>query len=97
MVRLDAFLKNVGLFKSRSQAKRCIDDGRAAISGVQARPSHEVRTGDQLRVETDTQLIELEVLEVPARPVARARRAECFRIVRREPLAEEILSFDDDA
>lgn len=97
MVRLDAFLKNVGLFKSRSQAKRCIDDGRALIADRPARASQDVRIGDQLRIETDTQIIVGEVLEAPARPVPRPRRQECFRVIRREPLAEEILSFDDDA
>ena len=97
MVRLDAFLKNVGLHKSRSQAKRCCDDGRAQIAGVVVRPSQEVRVGDRLRVETETQILELEVLEVPQRPVARARRSECYRLISREAVAEEILSFDDDA
>ena len=97
MVRLDAYLKNVGLFKSRSQAKRCIDAGRASVQDRTARGPQEVRIGDRLRIETDTQLIEGEVLDVPVRPVARGRRSDCFRIDRSEPVAEEILSFDDDA
>ncbi len=97
MVRIDAFLKNVGLYKSRSQAKICCDQGRAWIGGHSVRPSQEVRIGDQLRIETDSQILEFEVLDTPSRPVARSRRAECYRVLRRDAVAEEILSFNDDA
>lgn len=97
MVRIDAFLKNVGLYKSRSQAKICCDDGRAHVGGQRARPSQDVRIGDQLRIETSSQIFEILVLHVPSRPVARARRVECYRVLSREAVAEEILSFDDDA
>lgn len=96
MSRLDAFLKNAGVFKARAQARRACDEGRVRIAGAGAKGAHAVRVGERLEVETGSHRIELEVLQVPDRPVARDRRGQFVRELRREPLPVAVLSFDDE-
>lgn len=96
MSRLDAFLKNAGLFKARTQARRACDEGRVRIAGVPAKGAHTVRVGERLEVETGAHRLEVEVLQVPDRPVHRARRCDVVRELRREALPAEVLSFDDE-
>ncbi|HCL26952.1 MAG TPA: RNA-binding protein [Candidatus Latescibacteria bacterium] len=96
MARLDAFLKNTGLFKARTQARRACDEGRVLMDGEAARGSRIVHVGARLLVETADHRVEAEVLDVPERPVARSRRASYLSELRREPLARVVLSFDDE-
>lgn len=97
MARLDAYLKNVGLCRTRSEAKRACDQGQVSIGGIRAKPSRELAVGEVVCLDTLSQLFEAEVLEVPERPVARSRRRECYRVVRCERRTrEEIISFDDE-
>ena len=83
-MRLDIFLKNTGLIKQRSEAKRACDAGRVQIGGQPAKASHLVIIGEQITVETDVRLLDFEVLSVPARPPAKRDRHRCYRIIRDE-------------
>jgi len=97
MARLDAYLKNTGLCKTRSQAKRACGEGCVSVDGAPAKASRELRVGEVVRVDTLSLLLEVEVLQVPERPVARGRRDECYRVLCREHRTrEEIISFDDE-
>lgn len=97
MPRLDAFLKNTGLFKGRTEAKRACDDGCVSVGGVPAKPSRELRVGEVVRIDTLSLLFEAEVLQVPERSVARHRRRDCYRVLHHERRTrEEIISFDDE-
>lgn len=96
MSRLDAFLKNTGVFKARTQARKACDEGRVLVGGEPARGSRTIRVGEQLTVDTDTQRIEAQVLEVPTRPVARNQRERFLQQTQRQSLAQDVLSFDDE-
>jgi len=96
MSRLDAFLRNTGLFKARTQARRACDEGRVLMDGDIARGSRRVRVGARLVVETGGFRVEAEVLDVPERPVPRSQRGSYLAEHRREPLARVVLSFDDE-
>lgn len=96
MSRLDTFLKNTGLFKTRSQARRACDEDRVRVAGEPAKGSRSVRIGEHLEIDTGAHLVEVEVQQVPQRPVARAQRPRYVRELRRERQAEEVLSFDDE-
>ena len=97
MPRLDAFLKNTGLCKGRTEAKRICDEGCVSVGGAPAKPSRELRVGEVVRLDTLSLLFEVEVLQVPQRPVARRRRSDCYRVLRHERRTrEEIISFDDE-
>jgi len=96
MSRLDAFLKNTGLFKARTQARRACDEGRVLLNGTPARGSRTVHVGARLVVETGDHRVEVEILEVPERPVARSQRDRYLAQRSREMLPRAILSFDDE-
>jgi len=96
VLRIDIFLKNTGLFRSRSQAKQACDDGAVSVGGICAKASADVDIGDVIVIDSDERFFEAEVLLVPPRPIARNRRADCFRTVREERRSRgEILSFDN--
>ena len=83
-MRLDIYLKNTGLIKQRSAAKRACDSGRIQIDGHRAKASHSVIVGEKILIETDTRLLDVEVLEIPVRPPARRDRQRFYRIIREE-------------
>ena len=98
MTRLDQYLKNTGLFKQRSEAKRACQEGRVRIDGVLAKAGRDVHVGEVLTIETPTVHVEARVMDIPRRPVAKARRADFFQIIEersREREEEEFLSFDE--
>ena len=98
MSRLDVYLKNSGLFKQRSRAKQACDDGRVLVGGRPARASHTLAVGDVLSIDSDDQFLEAEVLLLPSRPMARDRRLECYRLLRRERRdpRSRAFGFDDE-
>lgn len=83
-MRLDIFLKNTGLIKQRSEAKRACDAGRVQIGSQQAKASHAVVVGEQIHIATPTRLLDIEVLGLPERPPARRDRGRFYRILREE-------------
>lgn len=53
-IRIDKWLWAARFFKTRSLAARACELGRIESNGAGAKPSREVRIGDQLRVKNDT-------------------------------------------
>lgn len=49
-VRIDKWLWACRFYKTRSLAKQEIDGGKVRINGVRAKPSREVRIGDEVRL-----------------------------------------------
>lgn len=49
-MRLDKWLWTARLFKTRPLAVEAIDKGRVSVNGLVAKPSREIRVGDQLEV-----------------------------------------------
>jgi ribosome-associated heat shock protein Hsp15 len=49
-VRLDKWLWTARLFKTRSAATEAVSGGRVHVNGAAAKPSREVRPGDQLQI-----------------------------------------------
>lgn len=49
-IRLDKWLWTVRLFKTRSQATEACKGGKVKMAGVNAKPSKEVRVGDQIDI-----------------------------------------------
>jgi len=52
-MRIDKWLWAARFFKSRSIASGACELGRVDSNGVSARPSREIRVGDQVRVKTE--------------------------------------------
>jgi ribosomal 50S subunit-recycling heat shock protein len=90
-MRLDKYLKNVGIVKRRTLAKRLSDEGNVEVDGKTAKPSTDVSPGDRIRVQIGMQIAEYEVLNISERPVPKAKRDEYARLVhseRVEPLSD---------
>ncbi len=65
-VRMDKWLWAARFFKTRALAGRACELGRVTSNGLRAKPAREVRAGDWLRVENESGVYEIEVLEVSA-------------------------------
>ena len=90
-MRLDKYMKNVGIVKRRTLAKRLSDEGNVQVDGKTAKPSTDVTPGDRIRVQIGMQIAEYEVLDVSERPVPKADRDEYARLVdseRVQPLSD---------
>jgi ribosome-associated heat shock protein Hsp15 len=61
-VRIDKWLWAARFFKTRALAARACDLGRILSNGQPAKPAHDVRIGDMLRVTNDGGDFEVEVL-----------------------------------
>ena len=61
-MRLDKWLWAARFFKTRSLAARACELGRIQSNGITAKAAREVRPGDRLRIRTDSQQFEVDVL-----------------------------------
>ena len=84
MARLDLFLKNSGLIKTRSDARRACQSSRVQVGGVLAKPGREIRAGEIVRLELETCFLEVEVLNIPRVPLPKKQRQHYYSILRRE-------------
>jgi len=74
-LRIDLFLKTVGLFKTRAEAKRALETGRVLVAGRPVKPSHELSGGEDMLLKSPFQEVRVRVLAVPPnKSVARADR-----------------------
>ena len=97
MPRLDAWLKNAGLFARRSDAKRACAEGRVTIAGAAAKPARQPKVGDVLTLDLEDVQVQAEILQIPSRPVPKKQRLNYIRVLHSERRRrDEILSFDDD-
>ncbi len=95
-MRLDKFLKNVGVVPRRSLAQEACRRGLVLLDGRPAKPSAFVQPGQELVVKLGMAERRYLVLQVPQRPVARAMRERCIRLVEsRQVSIEEILRGDE--
>lgn len=85
-MRLDKYLRNVGVVKRRTLAKRLSDEGNVEVDGTTAKPSTDVTPGDHIRVQMGMQVSEYEVLETAQRPVPRSERDQYARLLHSERL-----------
>lgn len=83
-MRLDRYLKNVGIVKRRTLAKRLSDEGNVNVNGRKAKPSTDVAVGDRIRVQIGMQIAQYEVLDTAERPIARSKREDYARLLSSE-------------
>ena len=82
-VRIDVYLKLMGIFRTRSVAGKACKGGFVSIDGKAVKSSLSVQNGDLLNiVKPDGSELTAEVLEIPARKqVSRKDRQDYCRIV----------------
>ena len=89
-MRLDKYLQATGLVPRRTKAQQACDGGLVKLDGKRAKPSHEVRVGQQITLGLGMRVATYEVLAVPERAVPKGDREKYRRL-----MDEERVEFDD--
>jgi ribosome-associated heat shock protein Hsp15 len=76
--RLDKWLWQVRLYKTRGMAAAAIDGGKVHLNAARVKPAHRVRVGDRLSVSLQGIVAEFEVLGLPLRRGPAAEAQGCF-------------------
>jgi ribosomal 50S subunit-recycling heat shock protein len=84
-MRLDLFLKKSYVVAQRSVAKTICDAGAAHVNGAVAKASHEVRPGDEVRLDLARRHLEFRVVDLPQGNVSKRDAARYLEILRDEP------------
>ena len=91
-MRLDLFLKASRLCARRTVAQKFCDAGRVSINGHTAKSSHEVKVGDEIRLQRQQTLTTVRVLAVPAtRQTSRQEAGTLYEVVGTETLPQASL------
>jgi len=69
-MRLDKFLKVSRLIKRRTVANEVSDTGRVYINGNPAKPSKQVKPGDEIQIEYANRTVKVRVTKVPENNVS---------------------------
>lgn len=89
-MRLDLFLKNVCLVKSRSMASKGIDQGKILLNGSKVKASREVKAGDVLEIMSERTCRKVKVLDVPHRQVSKALSKDFYSIMEEKKLIDDL-------
>ena len=76
-MRIDLFLKLMGITKTRMAAKRLCDGGKVRTKSLSLKPSQEILVGDLLEVSLPQREIQLQILQIPkGKSIARTDRPQ---------------------
>lgn len=82
-MRIDKYLKVSRLIKRRTVAKEIVDGGTVTINGKDAKPSSEIKVGDQVLLRLGKHRILFEVLAV-SENATKASSSEMYKIIKDE-------------
>ena len=88
-MRLDKFLQVSRIIKRRTLANEICDRGAVLVNGQIAKAGRKARPGDRIEVGSRGRLI-VEVLEVPAGNVSKAKADSLYRVISRETSSDLI-------
>ena len=80
-MRIDKYLKLVGAFKSREQARKACNEGFVRVNGEKVKPSRSVSVGEVIEIETPVRLLKLRVLAIPKGNVSKKDRLKFAEIM----------------
>lgn len=83
-MRLDVFLKRVGLCKQRTLAKKLCDGGRVRMDGTVAKAGKEVTGGRKLEIEFKRETLKIEVTGLPQRNYRRQEGEVFYNVIDRD-------------
>jgi ribosomal 50S subunit-recycling heat shock protein len=69
-MRLDKFLKVSRLIKRRTVANEVSDTGRVYVNGNSAKPSKQLKIGDEIKIEYTNRTVKVRVLKIPENNVS---------------------------
>ena len=77
-LRIDKWLWGARLFKTRGIAAAQVKAGHVRVNGQRAKPAHEIKVGDRLRVVRGAEDHEIVVSALPARRGPASQAAACY-------------------
>ncbi|MEI7474271.1 MAG: RNA-binding S4 domain-containing protein [bacterium] len=80
-MRLDKFLKVSRLIKRRTVANEVSDQGRVLLNSKQAKPSAQVKEGDEIAIEYFRKTLKVKVLKVPTGNVSIQESKDLYVVV----------------
>lgn len=84
-MRLDVFLKLSRLIPRRPLAQKFCENGMVSVNGSIAKPSKEVRVGDEIEIRRGTATTTVVVLDVPGRKqLSKAEAETIFELISSE-------------
>jgi ribosomal 50S subunit-recycling heat shock protein len=85
-MRLDKFLQVSRIIKRRTLANEVCDRGAVLVNGQVAKAGRKVQPGDRIEVNLGPKgRLIVEVLEVPAGNVGKAKADSLYRVIAKEP------------
>jgi ribosome-associated heat shock protein Hsp15 len=85
--RLDVVLNRLCLTRSRSEAKTACEAGAVFVDGRRAKPSQPLAPGQRVTLRYATRLLEVRLIAIPTRSIAKKTARELYEVVRDEPVA----------
>ncbi len=82
-MRLDKYLKTARILKRREAAKELALQGRIWVNNRVAKPSTELKIGDQIRIQFGTRILTIQVLDIQ-KQVSKQNAQLLFEIVSEE-------------
>lgn len=80
-MRLDKFLKVSRLIKRRTVANEVSDSGRVFVNGNIAKPSKQIKEGDEIKIEYTNRTVKAIVLKVPLNNVSIQEAPFLYKLV----------------
>jgi ribosome-associated heat shock protein Hsp15 len=77
-LRIDRWLWNARIFRSRSLAQQAVEGGHVQVNGERVRSSRLVRVGDRLQLMRDRERYDLVVLGIPVRRGPAPEARQCY-------------------
>ncbi len=80
-MRLDKFLKVSRLIKRRTVANEVSDTGRVYVNGSSAKPSKQIKQGDEIKIEYANRTVCVRVVKVPDNNVSVQEASSLYDII----------------
>lgn len=80
-MRLDKFLKVSRLIKRRTVANEVSDSGRVYVNGNLAKPSKQIKEGDEIKIEYANRTVAVKVLKVPENNVSVQEAPTLYEVI----------------
>jgi len=83
-LRLDLFLKRVGLVKQRLLAKQLCEQGSVRLNGRAGKAGKEIKPGDVIELDLYRERLEFKVVDIPHRNYKRTQGTQFYHVLRHE-------------
>ena len=80
-MRLDKFLKVSRLIKRRTVANEVSDTGRVYVNDNPAKPSKQLKEGDEIRIEYTNRTVKVKILKIPQNNVSIQEAPSLYKLI----------------